>query len=154
MRPVRVHGGPTIRAHGRSECEIAHSNRCCVRSCYLSLLPEASWARHVPFPVREALNERFVTLLYHCHLYLAIAAAPENAQLGIVSHTTSDARPGAKMGGRHTIFSTPGPSTSAPARTCRLASMVRSRNVRDNNVGASFWRYSVSILVTTMLLAR
>ena len=68
MRHKRVHGGPTIRAHGRSECEIAHSNRCCVRSRYLSFLPEASWARHVPFPVREALNERFVMLLYHCHV--------------------------------------------------------------------------------------
>ena len=70
VRHKRVHGGPTIRAHGRSECLVARLNRCLVPPRYLFLLPETSWARHVPCSVRERGYERFVTLLYGCYLDL------------------------------------------------------------------------------------
>ena len=46
---------------------------CCVPPRYLSLLPETSWARHVPSSVRERAYKRFGTQMYHSHLYLALA---------------------------------------------------------------------------------
>ena len=74
VRHVRVHGGPTIRAHGRSGCLGARSMGCCVRPRCLSLLPEASWARHVPSQCGNAGYKRFLTRMSHSDLYLARAA--------------------------------------------------------------------------------
>ena len=56
----------------------------------LSLLPEASWARHVPSQVREALNKRFVTLLDTSHVYLA-RAEREEAGLATDAHLFKEA---------------------------------------------------------------
>ena len=69
------------RPHGRSGCEIARSDRCCVGSRYLSLLPEASWARHVPSQCGNAGYERFLTQMYHCHVYLAKGSERKSAHI-------------------------------------------------------------------------
>ena len=69
--PVRVHGGGRISLQSMSDCWIAHSTMPCVRSTPVRLAPAPRRARHVPFLVVIVQNERFVTVLYGCHLSLA-----------------------------------------------------------------------------------
>ena len=76
---MRVHGKATIRAYNQSDCLAAHSKGCCVPPRYLSLLPEASWACHVPSQAKKRPCDPFVTLLYACDLYLAIKEASSGA---------------------------------------------------------------------------
>eukprot|EP00966_Prymnesium_polylepis_P093673 2167643-Prymnesium_polylepis.1 len=70
---VRVHGEHRTRPHEQSDCMGAHSKACCVPPAILRLLPSTSEARNVPSQVREARTERFVKVLYGCHLRLAVA---------------------------------------------------------------------------------